>query len=140
MKILILNGPNLNLIGTREPEIYGDKTMDEVIGELIEKYPQIHISHTQSNHEGILIDKLHEVGFSYDGIILNAGGYSHTSIALGDAVAAIATPVIELHISDVSKREAFRHHSYIEENAVHGVIGKGTAGYEEALLYFINRK
>lgn len=110
--------------------------MDEVVGALREKYPDLQIHHTQSNHEGVLIDKLHEVGFSYEGIILNAGGYSHTSIALGDAVAAISTPVIELHISDVSKREAFRHHSYIKANAVHCIIGKGTVGYEEAVLYF----
>lgn len=137
MEILILNGPNLNLLGTRQPEIYGSKTMDEVIAELREKYPDQRIHHFQSNHEGALIDKLHEVGFHIDGIILNAGGYSHTSIALGDAIKSINSPVIELHISDINKREAFRKHSYIKENAVHHVIGKGVAGYEEALLYFI---
>lgn len=137
MEILILNGPNLNLLGTRQPEIYGDKTMDEVIGELREKYPDHRIHHFQTNHEGAIIDKLHEVGFSYDGIILNAGGYTHTSIAIGDAVGAITTPVVEVHISDIENREDFRKHSYIKENAALQILGKGTPGYEEALLFFL---
>lgn len=138
MEILILNGPNLNLVGMREPEIYGDETMDEVIGKLRVKFPEIKIHYLQSNHEGMLIDKLHEVGFSYDGIILNAGGYTHTSIALGDAVKAIPTKVVEVHISDINSREPFREHSYIQAGAVHQIIGKGVAGYEAALKYFID--
>lgn len=137
MDILILNGPNLNLLGTREPEIYGSITMDEVIGNLREKYPKVRIHHYQSNHEGRLIDKLHETGFSYEGIILNAGGYTHTSIALGDAVSAINTPVVEVHISDIANREDFRKHSYIKAHAAHEVIGKGTQGYDMAMQFFL---
>ncbi len=137
MDILILNGPNLNLLGTRQPEIYGSETMDEVIGGLREKFPSHNIHHFQSNHEGALIDKLHECGFSYQGIILNAGGYTHTSIALGDAVASITTPVIEVHISDISNREEYRKHSYIKPNAAHQIIGQGTAGYTMAVQWFL---
>lgn len=137
MDILILNGPNLNLIGTREPEIYGEVTMEEVIGELREANPNIHLHYFQTNHEGVIIDKLQEVGFSYHGIILNAGGYTHTSIAIADAVKAIITPVVELHISDISNREDFRAKSYITPNAIHKVIGKGVAGYEEAVEYLM---
>ncbi len=137
MDILILNGPNLNLLGTREPEIYGSQTMDEVIGELRDRFSQHKLHHFQTNHEGAIIDKLHEVGFSYDGIILNAGGYTHTSIAIGDAVAAITTPVVEVHISDIHAREAFRKHSYIAAYAAHQIIGKGVAGYEEAISWIL---
>jgi len=135
LDILILNGPNLNLLGTREPDIYGSQTMDEVIGALREKDSDITIHHYQSNHEGAIIDKLHDVGFSYAGIILNAGGYTHTSIAIGDAVSAITTPVVEVHISDIRNREDFRRHSYIKAHAAHEVIGKGTAGYQLAVEY-----
>lgn len=137
MDILILNGPNLNLLGTREPEIYGSLTMDEVIGELRVKIPSVSIHHFQTNHEGVIIDKLQEVGFSYSGIILNAGGYTHTSIAIADAVHAITTPVVEVHISDIHNREDFRKHSYLAAVAVHQVIGKGTAGYEEAVRWLL---
>lgn len=140
MKILILNGPNLNLIGTREPEIYGNVTMDEVIGHLREKYHDIHLHYFQTNHEGAIIDKLQEVGFSYDGIILNAGGYSHTSIAIADAVKAITTPVVELHISDITKRESFRAKSYISPHVVNQIIGKGVTGYGDAVEYLIQLK
>lgn len=114
--------------------------MDEMVGLLIEKYKNIELDYYQSNHEGALIDKLHDVGFSYEGIILNAGGYTHTSIALADAVKAITTPVIELHISDISKREKYRQHSYLKESCVHHIIGKGMGGYAEAVEYFINLK
>jgi len=140
LKILILNGPNLNLLGTREPDIYGDKTMDEVIGALRLKFPNTELFHLQTNHEGVMIDKIQEVGFSYDGIILNAGGYTHTSVALGDAVNAVTTPVVELHISDIYNREAFRQHSYIKPYAVHQIIGKGTAGYEEAVSWLLQHE
>lgn len=137
MKLLILNGPNLNLVGTREPEIYGHKSMDEVIGEIKATFFNHHIEYFQSNHEGFIIDKLHQVGFDFDGIILNAGALTHTSIAIADAIKAIKTPVLELHISDISKREAFRKHSYLEANCVHHIIGKGIEGYRLAIEYFI---
>jgi len=115
MKILILNGPNLNLLGKREPEIYGSQTFEEYFDFLEKKFEAHNLFYFQSNHEGVLIDKLHEVGFSWDGIILNAGGYTHTSIALMDAVSAITTPVVEVHISNIYEREKFRHHSYLEK-------------------------
>jgi len=126
------------LLGVRQPEIYGDKTMEEVFGDLREKYPKDNLSYFQSNHEGALIDKLHEIGFSSDGIILNAGGLTHTSISLGDAVKSIASPVIELHISDIYKREAFRQNSYIRDGSIHQIVGQGIAGYELALKYFLD--
>lgn len=137
MKILILNGPNLNLVGFREPEIYGDKTMDEVIAELRAVTPDHNLHYFQTNHEGDIIDKLQEVGFSYDGIILNAGGYTHTSIAIADTVKAIITPVVEVHISDIANRESYRKHSFITEHAAHSIIGKGVDGYREAVAFII---
>lgn len=140
MDIAIINGPNLNLVGIRETSIYGDQSMDEMYGDLVERYIEINLHYFQSNHEGALIDKLHEIGFSYDGIILNAGGYTHTSIALGDAVKAITTPVIELHISDIHTREKYRHHSYLKEACIHHIIGEGISGYEEGVKFFMNRK
>ena len=133
MDILILNGPNLNLVGTREPENYGEVTMDEVIGRLREAYPDIHLHHFQTNHEGAIIDKLQEVGYLYSGIILNAGGYTHTSIAIADTIKAITTPVIEVHISNIKEREDFRAHSYLSPHVANSVIGKGVAGYGEAV-------
>ena len=137
MNILILNGPNLNLLGTREPDIYGDKTLDEVVGTLREKYSQISLHHLQSNHEGVLIDRLQQVGYSYEGIIFNPGAYAHTSIAIADAVRAITTPVIEVHISDTNKREDFRKHSYLKDVVHSQIIGKGVDGYEMALKEFL---
>ncbi|WP_299284174.1 type II 3-dehydroquinate dehydratase, partial [uncultured Mucilaginibacter sp.] len=112
MKIQIINGPNLNLLGLREPEVYGHTSFTDYFLELQQRFPEIEFSYFQSNKEGELIDKIQEVGFDYDGIVLNAGGYTHTSIALGDAIAAIKTPVVEVHISNVHQRETFRHHSY----------------------------
>ena len=136
-KILILNGPNLNLLGTREPEIYGHQTFEQFLEILTEKFKDsLDIAYFQSNEEGALINKLHEVGFSFDGIIFNAGGYTHTSIALGDAVAAIKTPVIEVHISNVHAREAFRGHSYLSPNCKGIIVGFGLRGYELALNSF----
>ncbi len=111
--------------------------MEEMIGALREKHSDIILDYYQSNHEGSLIDKLHEVGFDYSGIILNAGGYTHTSIALADAVRAIKTPVIELHISDISNREKYRQHSYLKECCIHHIIGRGMQGYAEGLEYFL---
>ena len=133
MELIIINGPNLNLLGRREPEIYGEDTFEDFYLLLRGQFPQVNIHYFQSNHEGALIDKLHEVGFNYDGIILNAGGLTHTSIALADAVAAIDTPVIEVHISNVHRREAFRHHSYISPVAEGVIVGLGLRGYELAL-------
>lgn len=139
MKILILNGPNLNLLGKREPEIYGTLTFEEFFEFLKNKFPKHELEYYQSNHEGALIDKLHEVGFSWDGIIFNAGGYTHTSIALMDAVSAISTPVVEVHISNIYEREAFRHHSYLEKVCVESIVGKGMKGYELAVKYLEKR-
>src|ERR1035438_1560116 len=113
MKLIIINGPNLNLIGVREPSVYGSQTFEDYLKELRKKFPTIHLDYFQSNVEGEIINKLHEVGFSYDGIILNAGGYTHTSIAIADAISAIKTSVIEVHISNIYAREEFRHHSLI---------------------------
>ena len=113
MKIIIINGPNLNLLGLREPEIYGSETFENYFQKLQLRFPNVELAYFQSNVEGILIDKLHEVGFSYDGIIINAGGYSHTSIAIADAISSIKTPVVEVHISNTFAREAFRHNDEI---------------------------
>ena len=132
-QVLILNGPNLNLLGIREPEIYGRQTFEVFFGQLVTKYSEVNLVYFQSNHEGALIDKLQEVGFSFDGIIFNPGGYTHTSIALADTVSAIVSPVIEVHISNIYERESFRHHSYIKDVAHSSIIGKGLAGYEEAI-------
>jgi 3-dehydroquinate dehydratase-2 len=137
MKIIIINGPNLNLLGIREKEKYGDKNFGIIQCDLEDKFPDISIECFQSNHEGALIDKLHEVGFNYDGIVLNAGAYSHTSIALADAIAAIKTPVVEVHITNVYSRERFRHHSYMTKNCVGSIIGFGIKGYEMAVQSFV---
>lgn len=136
MKILVLNGPNLNLLGVREPSIYGDTTFAEYFSKLQIKYEQIDLSYYQSNHEGDLVDKLHEVGFDYDGVVFNAGAYTHTSVALGDAISAIKTPVVEVHISNVHAREEFRHHSYLSKNCVGLLAGFGLLSYDLAIEYF----
>lgn len=137
MKIIIINGPNLNLLGRREPEVYGNLSFTEYIDELKKKYNDISINYFQSNIEGEIIDKLHEVGFDYDGIVLNAASYTHTSIGIGDAVKAIETPVVEVHISNVYSREEFRHVSYIAPNAKGIIVGFGLKGYELALQAFL---
>lgn len=137
MKLIIINGPNLNLVGTREPDIYGRESFEAFFARLQLEFPNITLHYFQSNHEGALLDKLHEVGFTYDGIILNGGALSHTSIALADAIAAIRTPVIEVHISNVYEREAFRHHSYLSANCKGCIIGFGLRGYELAIQYFL---
>jgi len=137
-KLIIINGPNLNLVGIREPEIYGDITIEDYLDSLPDSlHEQAEIEYFQSNHEGELLDILHDIGFSYDGIILNAGAYTHTSIALRDAVAAITTPVLEIHISDISKRENFRKHSYLTDVCAHHIIGRGLKGYHEAIEWFL---
>jgi len=137
MKIIIINGPNLNLLGKREPEIYGSTTFSDYFYKLKEKYNTVHLEYYQSNIEGELISKIQEVGFTYDGIILNAAAYTHTSVGIGDAVKAITTPVIEVHISNTFSREAFRHQSFISANAKGIVIGFGLKSYELALQSFL---
>jgi len=137
MKIIIINGPNLNLLGKREPEIYGSQTFEDYLNVLNKKYPDVELSYYQSNVEGELINKLHEVGFNYDGIILNAGAYTHTSIGLGDAVKGIKTQVVEVHISNTFGREEFRHQSYISPNAKGVILGFGMQSYELAVLSFL---
>lgn len=139
MKILILNGPNLNLLGKREPTIYGDTSFDSYFEQLQAHFPQLSLITFQSNIEGELIDKLQEYGFEYDGIVLNAGAYTHTSIALADTIRAITTPVIEVHISNTFAREQFRHHSYISPVCQGVLVGFGIRGYELALSSFLIR-
>ena len=140
MRILILNGPNLNLLGIREPEIYGKRTFEDYLSELKAKYAHVDIAYFQSNVEGELIDKIQELGFSYDGIILNAGAYTHTSIAIADAISAISTPVIEVHISNVAKRETYRQNSYLTPVCQGVISGFGLYSYELALMYFLNKQ
>lgn len=140
MRILILNGPNLNLLGKREPDVYGSVSFEEFFAALRNDFPQLTLEYYQSNVEGELINKLHECGFSHDGIVFNPGGYTHTSVALGDAVAAIRTPVIEVHISNVFAREEFRHISFIAPNAKGSIIGLGLAGYRLAVEAFLQEK
>jgi 3-dehydroquinate dehydratase-2 len=137
MRIAIINGPNLNLLGTREPEIYGSQTFAQYYEELQKRYPAVTFSYFQSNIEGELIDELQRVGFASDGILLNPGGYTHTSVAIGDAIAAIKAPVIEVHISNVHAREEFRHLSHVSAKAKGTIAGLGLKGYELALQYFL---
>lgn len=137
MKLLIINGPNLNLLGKREPEIYGSQTFEDYFEGLKKSHPQIELDYFQSNIEGELIDKLQQAGFSHDGIILNAAAYTHTSVGIGDAVKAIAAPVVEVHISNTFSRESFRHQSFISPNARGVVIGFGLKSYELAVQSFL---
>ena len=137
MKIIIINGPNLNLLGKREPEIYGSETFAEIFKSLQSKFPNVELSYFQSNIEGEIINKLHEVGFIYDGIILNAAAYTHTSVGIGYAVKGIETPVVEVHISNVHAREEFRHVSYIAPNAKGVILGFGIKSYELAIQSFL---
>jgi 3-dehydroquinate dehydratase-2 len=137
MKIIIINGPNLNLLGKREPEIYGANSFDDYFKELQNKFSDVDLSYFQSNIEGEIIDKLHEVGFNYDGVVLNAAAYTHTSVGIGDAVKAIETPVVEVHISNVHAREEFRHQSYIAANAKGVIVGFGLKSYDLAIESFL---
>ncbi len=139
MNIIIINGPNLNLLGKREPTIYGNLSFEEYFDSLKKECTQISLSYFQSNVEGELINKLHETGFSYDGIILNAGGYTHTSVALADAVAAIKTPVIEVHISNIFAREEYRHISLLSKHCVGIISGLGLHGYKLAIQWLLNK-
>jgi len=140
MKIAIINGPSLNLLGKREPTIYGNETFETFFSNLKTEFPDIELTYFQSNHEGLIIDKIHEVGFDFDGIILNAGAYTHTSIAIADAVSAIKTPVIEVHISNVFKRESFRQHSYLSAVAKGSISGFGLNSYKLAVYSLITDK
>jgi 3-dehydroquinate dehydratase II len=137
MKILIINGPNLNLLGLRETNIYGNKRFDDFFSELVEKFPNITFEYYHSNIEGELINKLHEYGFLFDGIIINAGGYTHTSVAIRDAIAGIKTPVVEVHISNTLTREDFRHKSIIGPVCQGCIMGFGLKSYELAVLSFL---
>ena len=138
MQITIINGPNLNLLGTREPDVYGKQTFEQYFGTLQKRFPDIRFRYFQSNIEGELIDELQRAGFSADGIIINPGGYTHTSVAIGDAIAAIKSPVIEVHISNVHAREEFRRLSHVSGKAKGTIAGLGLRGYELAVQYFVS--
>ena len=136
MKILILNGPNLNRLGIRKPEVYGTKTMAQILLDIQQSWPEVRFTYFQSNHEGDLIDRLQE--FEGDGIVLNAGGYSHTSVALRDAVEECAVPIVEVHISDIHAREPFSNTDLLTDVCAHTIIGHGTDGYKEAVEYIMS--
>ena len=137
MKIAIINGPNLNLLGKRETDIYGNMPFEKYLEQLQSKYPQLQLAYYQSNIEGELINEIQQLGFEYDGIVINPGGYTHTSVALGDAIAAIKTPVIEVHISNVHAREDFRKLSHVSGKSVGSIFGLGLQGYELAIQWFL---
>lgn len=136
-KILILNGPNLNLLGKREPGVYGNQSFEDYFQTLKSIFPETELHYFQSNHEGALIDKIHETGFSFDGIVINAGGYTHTSIALADALSAVTTPAVEVHISNIHARESFRHYSYLTSRCKGMICGLGLKGYELGVRFFL---
>ncbi len=137
-KIAIINGPNLNLVGIREPEIYGTQSLDDYLQRLVQQYDDVEFTLYQSNHEGDIIDELQRVGFTVDGIVLNAGGYTHTSVAIADAIAAITAPVVEVHISDLTQREPWRQHSMLTAVCVTTIMGHGLDGYREAIEFIVN--
>ena len=139
MQIIIINGPNLNLLGTREPDTYGDTSFQIYFEQLKTVFPKLEIHYYQSNVEGEIINKLHEVGFAYDGIVLNAGGYTHTSVAISDAIAAIEVPVVEVHISNIHAREEYRHHSLLAKNCKGIVTGFGLKSYQMAVDSFLSK-
>jgi 3-dehydroquinate dehydratase-2 len=140
MKIAIINGPNLNLLGKRETDIYGNMPFEKYLEELKAKFPQVDFHYYQSNVEGELINEIQRLGFDYDGIIINPGGYTHTSVAIGDAIAAIKTKVVEVHISNVHAREEFRRLSHVSGKSVGSIFGLGLKGYELAVVYLIDKK
>lgn len=140
MKLIIINGPNLNLLGKREPGIYGNIGFEDFFQTLHQKYTSVVLESFQSNHEGALIDKIQEVGYSYDGIIINAAGFTHSSVAIRDALAAVETPAIEVHISNIKAREPFRAHSYLTPVCIGMITGLGLKGYELAIQYFIDQE
>jgi len=136
MKLIIINGPNLNLLGKREIDIYGNQDFETFFQSLKDEFAHVDLNYFQSNSEGDIINKIHEIGFSYDGIIINAAAYSHTSVAIADALAAVTTDAVEIHISNVHKRESFRHHSYLTTNCIGMITGLGLFGYRAAINYF----
>ena len=138
MKIAIMNGPNLNLLSRREPGIYGSQSFEEFFKQLQEKYPAVQLSYFQSNVEGELINELHRVGFEVDGVVMNPGGYTHTSVAIADAIAAITAPVIEVHISNIFAREEFRKISLVASKCKGSISGLGLKGYDLAIKYFMS--
>jgi 3-dehydroquinate dehydratase-2 len=138
LKIQIINGPNLNLLGKREPEIYGSESFEDFFGQLQKRFPQVELHYFQSNVEGELINKIHEIGFTFDAILLNAGGYTHTSVAISDAIAGVTTPTLEVHISNIYKREEFRHKSIISKSCIGMISGLGLKGYELGITYFLH--
>lgn len=140
MKILIINGPNLNLLGKREPDIYGDISFDRYLQNLQQHFSNLHLDYFQSNHEGALIDKLQEADATYEGVVMNPGAYAHTSIAIADCIRAISVPVVEVHISDITKRESFRRHSFSAEACACCIIGKGLLGYNEAIEFLLSQR
>lgn len=139
MNIYLINGPNLNLLGKREPEVYGRQTFEVFFEELRILFPSLLLHYFQSNHEGALIDKIHEIGFTADGIVLNAGAFTHTSIALADAIGAVTAPVVEVHISNVHARETYRHHSYLSAKCAGVIVGLGLDGYRLAIDHLMRR-
>ncbi len=139
MHITIINGPNLNLLGKREPEIYGSQSFEDYLDELQQAFPQVELDHHQSNSEGVLINRVQDAGFSCDGVVLNAGAYTHTSLALADAVKAVPAPVVEVHISNVHARESYRHHSYLAPVCRGSIIGLGLSGYALAIRFLMER-
>jgi len=139
MKIIIINGPNLNLLGKREPDVYGNESFEDYFKTLKEKYPAVDLSYFQSNVEGEIVNKLHEAGFAYDGIVLNAAGYTHTSVVIADAIVAIKTPVVEVHISNVFAREDFRHISMMAKNCKGVIAGFGMESYALAIESFLKK-
>lgn len=138
-KIAILNGPNLNLLGVREPSIYGNQSFEDYYNTLKKQFSEVELTYFQSNIEGELVSKIQEIGFDYDGIVMNPAAYTHTSVAIRDAISAVKTPVIEVHISNIAKREEFRHHSYISAVTVGTIAGLGLKGYELAIQYFLHQ-
>jgi 3-dehydroquinate dehydratase-2 len=140
LKILIINGPNLNLLGKREPEIYGSTSFEDYFETLKTKFSNVDLHYFQSNIEGEIINKIHETGFNFDAILINAGGYTHTSVAISDAIAGVTTPVLEVHISNIYKREEFRHKSIITKECVGMISGLGLKGYELGIRFFLNDK
>ena len=140
MELIIINGPNLNLLGIREKEIYGETSFEEYLSTLKSKFKDVELEFFQSNHEGELIEKIQEVGFSYEGIIINAGGFTHTSVALRDAIASVSSPAIEVHISNILNREDFRKKSFLSDVCKGIISGLGLKGYEFAVDYFLSQK
>ncbi len=138
-RVQIINGPNINLTGLRQKNIYGDQPIEQYIFKLRDKFPNVKIDHFQSNIEGEIIDKIHEVGFDYNGIIINAGGYSHTSVAIADAIAAVSCPCVEVHISNVYAREEYRHKSWMSKYCDGTISGFGLEGYTLALIHLVSK-